>query len=232
MQRLDEDQPRGLVFDPAMGFENGKLVRVVVRAVLNATGDQQVNTFHYDLKDSAIPGEPANDPQALADFFRDNVVPAFKPLYTSSWSIQPVLVAQELDPQDRDAARSEWVSGSVLAGTKAAPTDLLPKACCAVAAVTSIHIGKRYRGRLFLGGSIGEIDQSAGVWQSGATTLWASYLAAIPKNPDIATGLSTAVATWVVYSRTQRTEDKDPYASAVVSTTLRSKVRWLRSREP
>jgi len=215
-----------------VGFENGKLVRVVVRAVLNATGDQQVNTFHYDLVDSAIPGEPANDPQALADFYRDNVLPTFKPMYTSSWTIQPVLVAQELDPQNPTAARSEWTSGSAAAGTKAAPTDLLPQACCAVAAITTNHIGRRYRGRTFLGGSIGEIDQSAGVWQSGATTLWNTYLASIPKQPDIATGASTSVANWGIYSRTQRAADLDPYISPVVSFSVRTKVRWLRSREP
>lgn len=215
-----------------MGFENGKLVRVVMRAVLNSSGDQQVNTFHYDLKDSAIPGEPANDPQALADYYRDNVVPVFKTLYTSSWSIQPVLVAQELDPLHPLDARSEWLSGTVTAGTKSAPTDLLPQACCAVAAIQTDHIGKRYRGRTFLGGSIGEIDQSAGTWQSGALTLWTSYLAAIPKQPDIATGFSTSVADWVVYSRTNRAVDQNPYASKVQAYSIRSKVRWLRTREP
>jgi len=215
-----------------MGFENGRLVRVVVRALENATGDQQVNTYHYDLVDSAIPGEPANDPQSLADFFRDNVLAPFKAMYTSSWSIQPIVVAEEIDPQDRLAPRSEWVSGTAAAGTKAAPTDLLPKACCGVCAVSTTHIGKRYRGRIFLGGSIGEIDQSAGVWQSGATSLWNTYVNAIPKTPDIATGVSTSTATWVIYSRTQRTEDLDPYASPVVGLSVRTKVRWLRSREP
>jgi hypothetical protein len=214
-----------------MGFENGKLVRVVMRAVENATGDQQVNTFHYDLIDSAVPGNSPNDPQSLADFFRDNVVGPFRALYTSSWSIQPVLVAQEIDPQNPLAARSEWISGTVQAGTKAAPTDLLPKATCAVAALTTDHIGKRYRGRTFLGGSIGEIDQSAGVWQSGALTLWGTYLAAVPKTPDIASGVSASEAHWVVYSRTQRAADLDPYASTIQSSSIRSKVRWLRSRE-
>lgn len=215
-----------------MGFENGKLVRVAVRAVSNATGDQQVNTFHYDLIDSAIPGENPNTPQTLADLFRDNVIPSFRALYTSSWTIQPVVVAEERDPQNPLAARSEWVSGSALAGLKAAPTDLLPQACCAVAAVSTDHIGKRFRGRLFLGGSIGEIDQSAGVWQSGATTLWTAYMAAIPRQPDLATGVSLSVANWVIYSRTQRAADLDPYASIVQAATVRSKVRWLRSREP
>jgi hypothetical protein len=214
-----------------MGFENGKLVRVVVRAVENATGDQQVNTFHYDLEDSAVPGNAANDPQALADFFRDNVIAPFRAFYISSWSIQPVIVAQEKDPQNPNAARSEWVSGSVLAGTRAAQTDYLPKASTAVASLSTNHIGKRYRGRTFLGGSVSEADQSAGVWQSGITTLWTAYLNAIPKQPDIASGASASVANWVVYSRTNRAADIDPYASPVVSFTLRTQFRWLRSRE-
>jgi hypothetical protein len=214
-----------------MGFENGKLVRVVVRAVENATGDQQVNTFHYDLVDSNIFGESANDPQALADFFRDNVLGTFKALYINTWTVQPVIVAQEKDPQDPNAARSEWVSGAAAAGTRSAQTDYLPRAACAVASLTTAHIGKRYRGRTFLGGSVSEADQSGGVWQSGITTLWAAYLAAIPRQPDVSTGNSQSTATWGVYSRTNRAADIDPYISPVVNATIRTQFRWLRSRE-
>jgi hypothetical protein len=214
-----------------MGFENGKLVRVVLRAVENGTGDQQVNTLHYDLIDSAIFGEAANDPQALADFFRDNVLAPFKAMYVNTWTIQPVIVAQEKDPQNPNAARSEWVSGTAAAGTRSAQTDYLPKAACGVASLLTSHIGKRYRGRMFLGGSVSEADQSAGVWQSGITTLWNALLAAIPKQPDVATGNSQSTCTWGVYSRTNRAADIDPYISPVVSTPLRTQFRWLRSRE-
>ena len=214
-----------------MGFENGKLVRVVMRAVENATSDQQVNTFHYDLVDSAIPGENPNSPQSLADYFRDNVMAPFRALYISSWTIQPVIVAEELDPQNPLAARSEWTSGTAAAGTRSAQTDYLPRAACGVASLTTDHIGKRYRGRTFLGGSTSEADQTGGVWQSGITTLWNTYLAAVPKQPDLATGVSVSVANWVVYSRTNRAQDVDPYASAVQSFAIRSQFRWLRSRE-
>ena len=214
-----------------MGFENGKLVRVVMRAVENGTGDQQVNTFHYDLVDSTIGGESPNSPQALADFFRDNVMAPFRAFYISSWTIQPVVVAQEKDPQNPLLARSEWVSGTAAAGTRSAQTDYLPKAACGVASLTTDHIGKRYRGRCFLGGSVSEADQSAGVWQSGITTLWNAYLAAIPRQPDIASGLGQSVANWVVYSRTNRAQDVDPYASSIQNATLRTQFRWLRSRE-
>lgn len=214
-----------------MGFENGKVVRVVMRAVENATGDQQVNTFHYDLIDPTIGGSTNNDPQLLADAFRDAVMTPFKALYISSWTIQPVLVAQEIDPQNRLAARSEWVSGTAAAGTRSAQTDYLPKAACGVASLTTAHIGKRYRGRCFLGGSVSEADQSGGVWQSGITTLWNTYLAAIPRQPDLVSGVSPATADWSVYSRTNRLEDVDPYLSPVVNVTLRTQFRWLRSRE-
>jgi hypothetical protein len=214
-----------------MGFENGKLVRVVLRAVENGTGDQQVNTLHYDLVDSAIFGEAANDAQALADFFRDNVLAAYKAMYVNTWTIQPVVVAQELDPQNPNQARSEWVSGTAAAGTRSAQTDYLPKAACGVASLLTNHIGKRYRGRMFLGGSVSEADQSAGVWQSGILTLWNALLAAIPKQPDVATGNSQSTCTWGVYSRTNRAADIDPYISPVVSTPVRTQFRWLRSRE-
>jgi hypothetical protein len=100
-----------------------------------------------------------------------------------------------------------------------------------VASVVTNHIGKRYRGRIFLGGSVSEADQTNGIWQSGIITLWNAYLAAIPKQPDIATGTSASVANWGVYSRTNRAADVDPYISPVISTTLRTQFRWLRSRE-
>jgi len=136
------------------GSENGKLVRVVMRAIDNATSDQQVNTFHYDFVDSTIGGESPNSGQSLADFFRDNVMTPFKAMYISSWTIQPVIVAQEMDPQNKLAPRSEWVSGTAAAGTRSAQTDYLPRAACGVASLTTDHIGKRYRGRCFLGGIV------------------------------------------------------------------------------
>lgn len=202
-----------------------------MRAVENATGDQQVNTFHYDLVDSAIPGENPNDAQSLADYFRDNVISPFKAMYIAGWTIQPVVVSEELDPQDPTRARSEWTSGTAAAGTRSAQTDYLPRAACGVASLLTSHIGKRYRGRVFLGGSTSEADQTGGVWQSGITTLWNAYLAAIPLQPDIATGVSLSVANWGVYSRTNRAADIDPYISPVISKVLRTQFRWLRSRE-
>jgi len=202
-----------------------------MRAVENATGDQQVNTFHYDLVDPVLGGTNANDPQLLADAFVSAVVTPFRAFYGTSWTIQPVVVAQEIDPQDPHAARSEWVSGTAVAGTRSPPSDTLPKAACAVVSLTTTHIGKRYRGRLFLGGTLGETDQTAGVWQSGITTLWAAYIAAVPRQPDLVAGVSPATADWSVYSRTNRTQDIDPYLSPIVSNTLRTQFRWLRSRE-
>lgn len=212
-----------------MGFENGKLVRVVLQAV-GPNQAQQVNVLHYDLQDSSL-AEPANDPQQLADTFRDAVVPPFRALYRPEWTIQPVIVEQEKDPQNPTAARQAWTSGTAVTGTRATTGDFMPQAVCGVATLKTDTIGRRHTGRIFLGGSIVEGDQAAGTWDNALLTLWRAFLDAIPKQPDIATGTSDASANWCVYSRTNRAADIDPYASHIASYILRTNVHWLRSRE-
>lgn len=214
-----------------VGFQNGQLVRVSLRAVHAASQVEQVNTLHYDLVNSAIPGEPSNDAQSLADTFRDDVLPAWGATFTSAWGIQPVIVQDEKDPLNPTDPRSEWSAGTSFSGTKAAPGDLLPKAACAVATLRTDHIGKRFRGRLFLGGQLGEADQDDGIFNSTQLAKWQAFLDAIPRQPDLATGASTSVANWVVYSRTQRAANLNPYASPVGVVTLHNRFHWLRSRE-
>lgn len=212
-----------------MGFENGKLLRVSMQAV-HANGQQHVNTMHYDCVDG-IAGNAANDPQSLADFFRDNVVGPFKAMYTNGWTIKPVVVVQEKDPQNPTAARSEWTSGADVAGTRTSSGDDVAFAICAVAGLRTAHIGRRFRGRLFLGGSVQEGDINGELFNGSINGLRDAFVAAIPRQPDIASGVSTSVCNWVVYSRTQRAQDVDPYANAIVSVTNDRHVHWLRSRQ-
>jgi hypothetical protein len=213
-----------------MGFENGKLVRVVLKAS-NAAGNTEVNTLHYDLQDSSIPGESANDPQALADRFRDDVIPHFAGLFKSDWTIAPVEVQEERDPQAPYAPRAAWSSGTPVAGSKSVFSDLLPSAVTMVATLLTANVGRRFRGRMFIPGSWAEAEQDAGQFNSTAFVSADSYLNAIPLAPDIQSGISSSSAHWCVYSRTQRAANLDPYANAVVSFNRRSKVHWLRSRE-
>ena len=210
-----------------MGFENGKLVRVVLRA--SVADDLQVNVLHYDLQDDI--GEPGNDPQALADRFRDDVVPSFKTLFNSAWTIQPVVVEEEKDPQNPLAPRTGWVSGTAGPGTKVESGEQLPRACCQVASLQTGLLGRRFRGRTFVGGSWDESEQSGGVWTAGGKALGQAFMDAIPHQPDIQTGPSTSTANWCVYSRTQRGANLDPYAAHISSVVLRDGVFWLRSRQ-
>lgn len=209
-----------------MGFENGKLVRVALVATHGSR--QEVNTLHYDLQDATL--EAANDPQSLANRIRDDVIPKFRALYRPDWSIQPVVVTQEKDPQNPLAVRGEWNAGTVLPGTLGGSADLLPSACCVVAKLSSDHIGRRYNGRMFIGGSFNEGDQVGNNWYAGVFVLYGAFLDSIPKTPDIAEGASSSTAKWVVYSRTQRAADADPYASPITSYTIRPAVHWLRRR--
>lgn len=212
-----------------MGFEDGKLLRAVTKVQRNADLIYNVNTLHYNLVDPL--GATANSPQSLADVLATALIPKLVLAYDNTWTVMPVEVTQELDPQNPNAARQAWSSGSPTVGSRTGATDRLPTAACGVATLRTEHVGRRHRGRLFLGGTLMEIDQVAGVWQSTLLAIWQNYLDAIPHQPDIATGVSTATADWVVYSRTQRAADLDPYASRIANTVLRSPVRWLRSRQ-
>lgn len=210
-----------------MGFENGKLLRVTLRA--SNGSDVQVNTLHYDLDDGDVI-DVDNDPQTLADVFRDDVIPQWKTLYHSSWTIDPVVVTEELDPLNPTRPRSQWTSGSSVAGTRVVSGDTLPPNCNVLVKLNTAHIGRRFTGRLWLGGSVTEGDQANGSWVSSYLTGIATIMNAIPVQPDIALGSSGATADWCVYSRTQRAANLDPYAPHISSYTVRSLVHTLRTR--
>jgi hypothetical protein len=102
---------------------------------------------------------------------------------------------------------------------------------CAVATLKTTHIGRRYRGRLFLGGTLTETDLSEGLWIDPHLSLWQALLNAVPRQPDLILGAGAGSCDWVVYSRTQRQQLKDPYASKIVSATVSATPHWLRSRQ-
>jgi hypothetical protein len=214
-----------------MAFENGTVFRVAVKATHKADGDQQVNTMHYDVV--AGPAGEMNG-QAFADTIRDGVRSALVPLYTSAWSIDPVIVMEELDPQNPNAARQEWASGSVVDGTRITAAELLPRATCVVVTLRTDHIGRRHTGRFFVGSSFDESDQADGVWDttSGHWTSLLGYIQSWPQSVTHGTGDFQSVAVWSIYSRTQRAELLDDYLSPVRSSQIRTRVHWLRSREP
>jgi hypothetical protein len=200
---------------------------VVLRATL---GDrQEVNTFHYDLHD--VTAEPANDPQTLADTFRDDVRSVWRQLYRPRWTLDPVLVVEEKDPQNPTDPRSAWTSGDPIPGTSSGTSVLLPSATCIVTSLLTDNIGRRFRGRNFWGGDATEGEQNDGAWQSSILDfINGTLLPAIPRQPDIQSGDSTSTANWCVYSRTQRAANLDPYASHITGVNTRTAVHWRRAR--
>lgn len=205
-------------------------MRVVMKAEHGSDGDTQVNVLHYDIHDTSFPFHDI-DPQDLADRFRDDVMTPFAALYDDSWSIAPVEVQEELDPQHPTAPRSSWLSGSATPGTRGTSSEG-PRGACIVATLHTGSIGRRYTGRVFVGGSWRVTDYVNDTWQSSALALADDYLSAIPLSPDLVEGESTASADWSVYSRTQRASDLDPYASHIASYQLRPAFRYLRTRQP
>lgn len=212
-----------------MAFENGRLVRVVLRA--SSGSDQQVQTFHYSAIDASFPSHD-NDMQELADRIRDDVRTYQRARYTNAWTIDPVLVVEEIDPLNPTATRASWTSGSAVAGTKSLSSQLLPTGLCPLVALKSDSLGRRYNGRVFLGGSWAEGDNLNGNVESD----WVGFISAefdnVPKQPDLATGVSLANCHWVIYSRTARAANQTPYTADVTSFVVRSPFHYLRNRAP
>lgn len=202
-----------------------KILRVVLRATRGS--DQQVNTLHYRFNDNT---GGANDPQSLADTIRAATFGPHKLLYRPDWTIQPVEVTEELDPLDPTAPRSGWLSGASGAGERGADSDYLPSACVLIASLASDLIGRRFRGRMFIGGSWGESDQDTGNWTPTAVARAKALTDAIPRQPDVSPAGSTSTANWCVYSRVARGSGATVYAADVQAVTLRTPVHWLRSR--
>jgi hypothetical protein len=204
-------------------WDGGRLTRCVFEAQHKASLTLNVNVLHYFFTNGS------DDPQILADTLRDDVLPSFKALYSNEWTVSAVEVVDEKDPLNPGTALTGVSSGSPGDGTRSRSGDKAPRAECAVVTLGTGFHGRRFRGRLFLGGDIRQADDADGVWLSGQKTVWQTFIDAIPLAPTDA--LWAGDVEWVVYSRTQRAATLTPFASAVTTKTLRDSVHWLRSRE-
>lgn len=211
-----------------MGFENGHLLRCTFSAI-GPGANEQVMTLHYDLENATA--EPANDPQTLADRLRDDVRSLLIAQLNGDWSVQPVQIVDEIDPQNPTAPRSSWQSGTVTSGTLSSSSDFLPPGCAPIIRLKSDRIGRRFNGRCWLLGTYNEGSQNGGSWVSGVISGILQPIAdAIPVQPDIAEGESTSTANLCIYSRTQRAANLDPYASHVTAKQVVGLVHFLRRR--
>lgn len=216
------------VYDVHMGFESGHIARVVLRATNGA--NEIVSTLHYDLTGNALDDAPSL--QNLADRIRDALVPAWKACIIPSWTVQPVEVIDEKDPLHPDALRSAVASGTAAAGTRLAPPsgEVLPIEACGMLTLRTDHIGRSFRGRMFLPPVWSDASIDNGVLAGSQFTNYGAVRTAIPLAPDVVTGPSTATAHLCIYSRTRRARSASDYAAHVSSITLDNTVRWLRSR--
>jgi len=210
-----------------MGFENGNVYRVVFRA--SRAGRDEVNIFHYDGDNHGDP--QVNSGQSLANAVANEALSWFAGLYNANWAIAPVVVTDELDPQNPHKARSQWQAGSISEGIKPTAPNRLASAACVVATLKTAHIGRRYTGRAFVGGDAGEANVAANLWDPAWIDAVHTFIDAMPRVPDVAGPASLATCTWSVYSKTQRAQHLDPYLSPVQTILMRNEVHWLRRRE-
>lgn len=209
-----------------MGFENGNVYTVVFKATKN--GRDEVNVFHYDGDNNDDP--QTNNGQSLADAVANDSLSWFKGLYDTSWAIGPVIVTETQDPQNPTAPRSQWQAGGQ--GNGLTTPSATPAASGAFVCVTvkTKHIGRRYTGRKFVGGSATEADINGNKWETPHIGAVATFVDSLPKQPDVAGPGSLATCKLSVYSRSQRAQMRDPYLSEVVSNLPHDEIHWLRRR--
>jgi len=207
-------------------------VNWLVRAVFRAfSGDaEQVTTLHY-INEDAVVGEEATR-QALANRLRDDCLGPFAALFSTAWTIDPVVVTDEVDPLNPTDPREQVSAGPGASGTQSPSTSPLPLAMCTIAKLLTSNIGRSFRGRIFVPGLISETDFVNGAIPNGSTYGLAvqAFLDSIPLEPDIVTGSGTRTA-WVVYSRTRRSRSQSPYWSSISDVSWSTRPHWLRSRD-
>lgn len=211
-----------------MGFENGHIARVVLRAELGS--NSIVSVLHYDLEANLVEALPSL--QALANRIRDAVIPAWRACIIPDWLVQPVEVIDERDPLHPDANRTSVTAGTPQAGTRLAPPagEVVPIQMCGMATLRTGRIGRSFRGRMFLPPVWSDNSIDGGVLAGAQFVNYQGLVASIPLQPDLVTGAGAGTANLCVYSRTRRALNHDPYAQHVTAITLDNTVRWLRSR--
>lgn len=220
-----------------MAFDNGDVFRVTLRATTST--QEFVNVLHYNWNAEGGVGDSLDDVgQALADAVRDAVATTYRALWDPARVLDPVVVTQALDPQDPTRVRSSWVAAfTTSTGTKAVAGEASPSAFARVYSLTTGHVGRSFRGRMFVSGYINEADVGviANQWNVAAAGNHAKiaddFVLSIPREPDVVLGPSTDSCRWCVYSRTRRAADLGDYASPIVGTLARPNIYWLRSRQ-
>jgi hypothetical protein len=202
-------------------FDDGQLVRAVFEAQHKASLTLNVNVLHYFAASNLA------DPQVLADALADDPLTDFKALYSNEWTVSAIEVVDEKDPLNPTHPLTGVTSGTTGDGTRSRSGDKAPRPECAVVTVSTGLHGRRFRGRLFLGGDIRQADDADGVWLSGQKAVWQTFIDAIPLTVEA----GADDWHWIVYSRTERAANLPNYATPVTGTLLRDQVHWLRSRE-
>lgn len=231
------DDVRRVVYAGVVAFGDGDVFEVRLRTT--SASQEFVNVIHYDWSAGGGVGDSLDDVgQALADAVRDAVSTTYRALWNNGHVIDPVTVTQAKDPVNPDRTRSTWSAAfSTSSGTKTITGDNAPTALARVYSLRTPHIGRSFRGRMFVSGYINEADigASINIWNAASAGNHAyladAFVLSIPREPDVVFGPSTDSCRWVVYSRTRRAAELDDYTNPVTATLARAPIFWLRSRQ-
>lgn len=130
---------------------------------------EYVNVMHWEYLPAEFYGIPEmND---LSTIYMDDLIPFLRNCYYSDTTVLTQLRLRQVTGE----GMLEVITPIGLSGTRTRDGDRLPPYSALVISLKTAYIGRRYRGRNYLGG-FAEQDQQNGLWEADTANLVQDYI--------------------------------------------------------
>lgn len=130
---------------------------------------EYVNVMHWEYLPAEFYGMA--EMSTLSEIYMDDLIPFLRNCYYSDTTIFTQLRLRQVTGD----GMLELITPIGLAGTRTRDGDRLPPYSALVISLKTAYIGRRYRGRNYLGG-FAEQDQQNGLWEADTANLVQGYI--------------------------------------------------------
>jgi hypothetical protein len=181
-------------------------------------------SLHYQTDVPAGGDEP--DPSDVASAVWSHLGSAFKACFSSHTTVTSVAALEEVLPPDIGVAGTHTVGE---AGTLAGSGDSTPDAMTVLVNLHTNTRSRSARGWLHMPPPRWADRLSVSGWDGTMMTAIGAFAALLDDQLELGTLIITDLNP-VVYSKTRRQREEDPFTFRVTSATGRTAAHWLRSR--
>jgi hypothetical protein len=195
----------------------------------NDNGVEIINTLHYQTDLGSLETEPSGS--NVVDAVHDHLTTAYRACLPTTYTLNSLEAREEVMPSSGDVPASGTKTVQ-LPGTVTVTGGIIPDAMCAIVKLRTDAAIRSARGYLAMPNGRSSIIlgtdlrwATAGGWWTGLT----AFAALLDDSFDTG-GVGAVTLNPVVYSRTRRARQQEPYAFPVVEAVVTREPRWRRSR--